>query len=106
MVLKTAHRYGWIDAIPDLTPPYKTSGKIKHRAWFSPDEYKALYEATRERAKNPKRERYRTVCEDLHDYVLFMANTGLRPDEAGLLEYRDVTTVTDQDTGERLEIPL
>mgnify|MGYP000523486995 CR=1 FL=1 len=31
-----------------------------------------------------------------------MANTGLRPDEAGRLEYRDVTVVTDQDTGERL----
>lgn len=102
LVLKTAHRYGWIEAIPDLTPPYKTSGKIKHRAWFSPEEYKLLYEATRERAKNPKRERYRTICEDLHDYVLFMANTGLRPDEAGRLEYRDVTPVTDQDTGERL----
>lgn len=102
MVLKTAHRYGWIDAIPDLTPPYKTSGKVKHRAWFSPEEYKMLYEATRERAKNPKRENYRTNGEDLHDYVLFMANTGLRPDEAGRLEYRDVTIVTDEDTGERL----
>lgn len=102
LVLKTAHRYGWIEAIPDLTPPYKTSGKIKHRAWFSPDEYKMLYEATRERAKNPKKERFRENCEDLHDYVLFMANTGLRPDEAGRLEYRDVTIVTDQDSGERL----
>ena len=61
-----------------------------------------LYEATRERAKNPSRERYKTVWEDLHDYVLFMANTGLRPDEAGRLEYRDVTIVTDQDSGERL----
>ncbi|MCK5375180.1 MAG: site-specific integrase [Alphaproteobacteria bacterium] len=102
LVLKTAHCYGWIEAIPDLTPPYKTSGKVKHRAWFSPEEYKMLYEATRERAKNPKQERYRTVCEDLHDYVLFMANTGLRPDEAGRLEYRDVTIVTDHDTSERI----
>lgn len=102
LVLKTAHRYGWIDAVPDISAPYKTSGKVKHRAWFSPEEYKMLYEATRERAKNPSRERYRTVWEDLHDYVLFMANTGLRPDEAGRLEYRDVTIVTDQDSGERL----
>lgn len=102
LVLKTAHRYGWIDAVPDISPPYKTSGKVKHRAWFSPEEYKMLYEATRERAKNPSRERYRTAWEDLHDYVLFMANTGLRPDEAGRLEYRDVTIVTDQDSGERL----
>lgn len=102
LVLKTAHRYGWIKAVPDISPPYKASGKVTHRAWFSPEEYKMLYEATRERAKNPKKERYRAVCEDLHDYVLFMANTGLRPDEAGRLEYRDVTIVTDQDSDERL----
>ena len=31
-----------------------------------------------------------------------MANTGLRPDEAGRLEYRDVTIVTDEDTNERI----
>lgn len=102
LVLKTAHRYGWIQQVPDISPPYKTSGKVKHRAWFSPEEYKMLYEATRERAQNPSRDRYKYVWEDLHDYVLFMANTGLRPDEAGRLEYRDVTIVADQDTGERL----
>lgn len=102
LVLKTAHRYGWINAVPDISPPYKTSGKVTHRAWFSPEEYKMLYEATRDRAKAPSIERYRTTWEDLHDYVLFMANTGLRPDEAGRLEYRDVTIVTDQDSGERL----
>ena len=102
LILKTAHRYGWIDAVPDISAPYKASGKVKHRAWFSPEEYKMLYEATRDRAKTPSRERYRTVWEDLHDYVLFMANTGLRPDETGRLEYRDVTIVTDQDSGERL----
>ncbi|MDD3019647.1 MAG: site-specific integrase [Alphaproteobacteria bacterium] len=102
LILKTAHRYGWIDAVPDISPPYKTSGKVTHRAWFSPDEYKMLYEATRERAKNPKKERWRGVCEDLHDYVLFMANTGLRPDEAGRLEYRDVTIVNDPNLDERI----
>ncbi len=102
LVLKTAHRYGWIDAVPDISPPYKTSGKVKHRAWFSPEEYKMLYESTRERAKNPSSKRYKVAWENLHDYVLFMANTGLRPDEAGRLQYRDVTIVTDQDTGERL----
>jgi len=102
LVLKTAHRYGWIQQVPDISPPYKTSGKVKHRAWFSPEEYKMLYEATRDRAKNTPDGRYKYVWEDLHDYVLFMANTGLRPDEAARLEYRDVTIVTDQDIGERL----
>lgn len=101
-VLKTANRHGWLPYLPDLSAPYKTSGKITHRAWFSPTEYKRLYEATRDRAKNPKKERWRTACENLHDFVLFMVNTGLRPDEALRLEYRDVAIVTDEATRERI----
>ena len=100
LILKTAQRYGWIEAVPDISPPYKTSGKVKHRAWFSPEEYKTLYEATRVKSQTPSR--YQELWEDFHDYVLFMANTGLRPDEAARLQFRDVTTVTDLDSGERL----
>lgn len=100
-VLKTAIRHGWLAHLPDLTPPYNTSGKISHRAWFSPEEYKKLYTATRARANDPKNHR-RKASEHLHDYVLFMANTGLRPDEAARLEYRDVTIVDDTDSGERI----
>ena len=101
-VLKTATRHGWLPYLPDISVPYKTSGKIVHRAWFSPAEYKQLYEATRERAKNPKNQRWKEACERMHDYVLFMANTGLRPDEAGHLQFRDVAIVTDEATGERI----
>ena len=88
--------------LPDLSEPYRASGKISHRAWFSPEEYKKLYEATRERAQNPKSNRYKWESEQLHDYVLFMANTGLRPDEAARLEYRDVKIVEDEATGETI----
>lgn len=101
-VLKCANRKGWISALPDMSAPYKASGKISHRAWFSPEEYKRLYEATRERARNPKNERWRGECEQFHDYVLFMVNTGLRPDEASRLQFRDVSVVVDQDTSERI----
>lgn len=38
----------------------------------------------------------------MHDYVLFMANTGLRPDESARLEFRDVAIVDDDATGERI----
>lgn len=100
--LKTAMRHGWLNSLPDLSEPYKRNGKISHRAWFSPVEYRKLYLATGERAANPKRERYRYESEQLHDYVLFMANTGLRPDEAARLEYRDVTVVKDRETDERI----
>lgn len=101
-VLKTANRHGWLPYLPDLSEPYKTSGKISHRAWFSPEEYKKLYTATRRRSQNPKRSRFAWESAQIHDYVLFMANTGLRPDEAARLEFRDVAIVTDEATGERI----
>lgn len=101
-VLKTAQRHGWLSYLPDISAPYKTSGKIAHRAWFSPEEYKQLYKATGERAKHPKKERWRSACEDLHDYVLFMVNSGLRPDEAKRIELRDVEIVADGPKDEKI----
>lgn len=101
-VLKTANRHGWLPLLPDLAEPYKSSGKISHRAWFSPQEYKKLYEATRRCAQTPTRSRYAWESAQLHDYVLFMANTGLRPDEAARLQYRDVTIVRDDATSETI----
>jgi hypothetical protein len=53
-IFKTALRHGWIDHLPDLSEPYRSSPKISHRAWFSPEEYKQLYDATRKRAHDPK----------------------------------------------------
>ena len=100
--LKTALRHGWLQYLPDLSEPYKTSGKISHRAWFSPEEYKQLYEATRRRVQNPPRPRFKWAYAQLHDFVLFMANTGLRPDEAWRLEYRDVAVIDDDATGETI----
>ncbi|HEV2349314.1 MAG TPA: phage integrase SAM-like domain-containing protein [Terriglobia bacterium] len=104
--LKTAVRQGWLDRLPDLSEPYRSSPKISHRAWFSPEEYKKLYEATRKRAREPKMARYKWESEQLHDYVLFAANTGLRPDEAWRLQFRDVTMVEDDEIGKILEIEV
>ncbi len=100
--LKTAIRHGWLTHLPDLSEPYGASSKISHRAWFSPDEYKKLYEATRARAREPLNPRYKWESEQLHDYVLFSANTGLRPDEARRLQFRDVTIVEDEASGETI----
>jgi len=97
--LKTAVRQGWLEHLPDLSEPYRSSPKISHRAWFSPEEYKKLYEATRKRAHEPKMARFKWESEQLHDFVLFAANTGLRPDEAWRLQFRDVTIVEDEASG-------
>lgn len=100
--LKTALRHQWISHLPDMSEPYRKNEKVSHRAWFSPEEYKQLMEATRRRATRPPNPRWRRQCEQLHDYVLFLANTGLRPDEAGRLEYRDVSIVDDKATKQRI----
>ena len=102
MVLKTAQRHGWLEHLPDLSDPYRRQSKIEHRPWFTPSEYKQLYEATRRNAADPKNKRFRWHAEQLHDFVLFMANTGLRPDEAKNLEFRDVEIVEDDYSGQRI----
>jgi len=102
MILKTAHRHGWIEQIPNLSDPYRRQSKVEHRPWFTPNEYKQLYQATRDNAENPKSPRYKWHAEQLHDFVLLMANTGLRPDEVKHLQFRDVDIVVDDWSGDRI----
>ncbi len=97
-VLKYAEGRGWIPFVPSLSQPYMTQGKKGRRAWFSPEEYKQLYTATRKRITDGARPGWKSHYEDMHDYVLFMANTGLRPDEASKLEFRDVSIEDDDAT--------
>jgi integrase len=92
-VLKWAEGMGWLPYVPNLNPPYKTQGKKVRRAWFSPDEYTQLRTATKALEQNEKRRGWHRKYEDLHDFVVFMANTGLRPDEALRLQVRDVKVI-------------
>jgi integrase len=102
LTLKTALRHGFISQVPDLSDPYRRQTKVSHRPWFTPKEYKQLYTATRKNASKPKHPRYKWYAEQLHDFILFMANTGLRPDEANRLEFRDVEIVSDEWSGEKI----
>jgi integrase len=104
LVLQAAVRKRWLANVPDFSPPYKTSGKIVHRPWFSPEEYTQLFKATRQYAEESEGKRWQWNAEQVHDYVLFMANTGLRPDEAmpHNLLHRDVAIVKDKATGKRI----
>lgn len=100
--LKTAMRHRWLNSMPDISEAYKHNTKISHRAWFSLVEYQQLYKATRQRVKYPLNNKYKWDYAQLHDKVLFIANTGLRPDEVGRLEYRDVSVVDDAGSGETI----
>lgn len=64
------------------TPNWSGPSEISHRAWFSAEEYKHLYTATRQRVREPEKKDFNWEAEHLHDFVLFAVNTGLRPDEA------------------------
>jgi integrase len=104
MVLKTCVRKGWITGIPSLSSPYRKQMKVVPRPWFNPEEYKKLYKATGANAKKPQRDRDRWNAEQLHDLILFLANTGLRPDEVKErnLFHQDIKMVKDEATGELL----
>lgn len=54
--------------------------------------------ATRRRIAEGKRPGWIRYYEDMRDFVLFMANTGLRPNEAWNLEFRDVKIEDDYAT--------
>jgi hypothetical protein len=103
-VLKHAEGLGWIPFVPQaLETPYMTQTKRGHRAWFSPDEYKQLYQRPPVGASpKGKRPGWKSQYEDMHDFVMMMANTGLRPDEFMRLEFRDVKIEDDYATKETI----
>lgn len=90
LILKLAERKGWISYLPDVSEPYPTYAKPNHRAWFSAKEYFQLCKATWAYVGRPPEGVRPALCQQLHDYVVFMANTGLRPDEASRLQFRDI----------------
>jgi len=63
-----------------------TRPRARRCPWFSPQEYKQLYETTRAQAK-VSQIHHRWSAERLHE--LFLANTGLRSEEAKNLRHRD-----------------
>jgi integrase len=84
------------DAYPRIKLPIEASApkmKDERRAWFSPTEYRRLYHATRQYARSKRDTRWQAAAETLHDYVLFMANTGLRIGESRNLRFCDVEIV-------------
>jgi integrase len=104
-VLKTAIRHGWLQHLPDMSMPYRRSGKVEHRGWFSPGEYERLMTAARARIETGvggRPLRWKWEYEQFYDYVIFLGNTGLRPDEAAQLQFRDVQIVEDWATQETI----
>ena len=97
VVLRECSKAGWIDNVPKFTEDRTQKTQSLPRSWFSPPEYKKLFEATRKNIRKKTSPNYpkhlkvqrKLNAEELHDYVLFSANTGMRVDELRNVRFCD-----------------
>jgi integrase len=113
-IFRWGKRVGFVKREPWIKPPKVSHGKgVARRPSFEEGEWKAVYEGLRvwvvqhmtvtpganggklHRAGPHAMHRYQR--ELLRNYVLFMANSGLRPNEARQLLWRDVRTEEGED---------
>jgi len=115
-VLKWAHDKGYRGAKQLPTWRFKTENKVV-RPTFTVPEYKRIYERLRAWIREAKSDERQYTRELVRDYVLFLANSGMRVGEANNLKETDVEEFTDErgrknymlhvkgKTGKRVVIP-
>jgi integrase len=107
-IFKWGRRNGLISNIPEVRAPKLNKGQgVSRRPAFDLDEWRKLYRYLRrwsnndlESASNSKHRpnSYHLWQRELiRRYVLFMAASGLRPNEARQLRWRDIEPFTDED---------
>lgn len=101
-ILGWAHRNGLINRMPEIrTPKVKVGKGVDRRPAFELEEWKALYrflrtwvrEGVTEGNGKPQRgphELHRRQRELVRNYIMFMGSSGLRPNEARQLRWRDI----------------
>lgn len=108
-VLKQAQFAKAISVVPKFTDLMKKKKQpTKPRVYFDSQEYLQLRTAsTRNIAWHKKtKSRWLSDAEELHDYIIFMVNTGLRVGESRKLVVRDVKIVTDKRGEEACKITV
>lgn len=94
-VLKYAHERGYRGNAQLPTWRYKTSKRIV-RPTFTVPEYRRLYEGMRAWIRQAEHAEYKYTRELLRDYVLILANSGMRVGEANSLRESDVQPFVDE----------
>jgi integrase len=98
-LLKYAQERGYRGNLP--TPKFRHKGdRNQTRPPFTPDEYRRLYVGMRRWIRETNNERWRYTRELLRDYVLFLANSGLRVGEANSLRVGDLSKFKDENDRE------
>lgn len=93
-VFDEAEERGWITSA--IRPTLRNRGRqIEKRGSFTPEEYEAIYTALRTWHTKTMHVQQQATREVLRDYVLILANTGMRPGkEATAIKWRNVIWVT------------
>lgn len=94
-LLKFAHSRGYRGNTQLPTWRYKKEKRIVRPA-FTPAEYKRVYEQMRKWIWETKDTEYRYTRELLRDYVLILANSGMRVGEANNMKESDVEPFVDE----------
>jgi len=89
--LRFAHRRGVIERLPEF-PTIK--GKVRSRAWFSPDEYRHLLRTLRQMEIEGTKIRTQRIGFELRALVIFLATTFLRPGDFKQLRHRNIEVIT------------
>jgi integrase len=92
-MLRHAADRGWLKTVPQIDNQSERLTR-RRRRHFTLEEYRVLYRTARRRVHEldgiPLRTRQREQRQLLLDYILLLANTGLRVDEAKTLIWRNV----------------
>jgi integrase len=91
LILNEAYRNGWIKQLPVIKDEYGSARVKVPRVWFEPKEYLKLLAAIRNHIKTLKDTRWKNDGLELYDYVVFIANSGMRTGEAKNVCFRDVS---------------
>ena len=100
LVLNESYRNGWIKQIPVIKDVYNNEKVKVPRQWFDEGEYAKLHNAIRSHKKSLADTRWKNDCDELYDYVIFVANAGLRVGEAMNVRFCDVSLHEEQDQDE------
>jgi len=90
LVLKYAVEHKLINQRPKFEKP-RQKHDLTPRAYFTYKEYLHLCKAANANKKRLEKTRWRNDACELHDYIVFMTNSGLRIGEAKNLRFKDIT---------------
>lgn len=95
VVLNEAVRQEWIDRLPALKIDSVGKREGQPRIWFEVTELRRLLKAAKEHIKQLEGTRWVSDAEECYDFIVWMANTGMRVGEARNVQLCDIEIETE-----------